>query len=189
MGSCPSDETLTIRAGALFLISGRSRIGEQKAGQIVHREAQFVALGTRLSGALRSAAADAGVVDEEIEPAGRALHRVGEAPHLRKRSKIRHDKLGGTAAGLDLGNDALAALAIAAMHQNPPAGRSEHFRHDAADTIGRAGDKSCFSVRLRHGSAFPFTARCSFLLDAPGAIPIVGRRRCREEIDAIEQGQ
>jgi hypothetical protein len=65
---------------------------------------------------MRATAANAGIIDEEIEAPRRALHRVGQAPHFRKGGKVGLQKFGGTAARVDRGNDLLAASAIAAMH-------------------------------------------------------------------------
>ena len=60
---------------------------EQKAGKIVHGEAQFVAVGAGLPRPLRPAAADAGIVDEKIEPPRGLLHRTGQPPYLGKGTK------------------------------------------------------------------------------------------------------
>ena len=76
-----------MRAGALCFSSGSEEIGEQEAGEVVHGETQLVAIGASLPHALRTAGTDAGVVDEEVEPAGRPLHRAGKSPHLGERGR------------------------------------------------------------------------------------------------------
>ena len=142
-----------MRAGDAFADQRQKQMREQEAGEVVHGEAQFVAVGAGLPRPLRPAAADAGIVDEKIEPWRRLLHRTGQAPHLGKGGKVRRQKVCGAAGVLDLGDDALAAPAIAAMHQNPPALFAQPLRHHAADAVRRTGDQRRFSVRFCHGRA------------------------------------
>jgi hypothetical protein len=93
---------------------------EKEAGKIIHGEAQLVAVGAGLPRALRPAAADAGIVDEKIEPLGRLLHGAGQPPHVGQSGEVRGQKVRRAAGVFDLGDDAFAACAIAAVHQNPP---------------------------------------------------------------------
>ena len=105
-----------MRGGRTLFQERQEQIGEQEAGKIVHCEAGFVAVGAGLPRPMRATAANAGIIDEEIEVPRRALHRVGRSPHFRKGGKVGLQKFGCTAARVDRGNDLLAASAIAAMH-------------------------------------------------------------------------
>ena len=65
-------------AGGRTLCQERQeQTGEQETGEVVHCEAQFVAVGAGLPRPLRATATNAGIIDEEIEVLRRALHRVG----------------------------------------------------------------------------------------------------------------
>jgi hypothetical protein len=53
-----------------------------KPGEIIHRKAQLITVGAGLPRALRTAAADAGIVDKKLEPFGGLLHRLGQTLYV-----------------------------------------------------------------------------------------------------------
>ncbi len=73
--------------GRAFADQRQKQMREQEAGEVVHGEAQFVAVGAGLPRPLRPAAADAGIVDEKIEPLRGLLHRTGQPAYLGKAEK------------------------------------------------------------------------------------------------------
>jgi hypothetical protein len=58
--------------------------------------------------------------------------------------------LGRAAAFLDLGDEALAPLPVAAMHQNARTGLAKPLRNQATDAVRRAGDQRGLAVQSRH---------------------------------------
>ena len=74
-------------------------VGQQEAREIVHREAQLVAVDAGLPARHRPCRADAGVVDQEVEAVHGAAHLVRQAAHLGQRRQVGLQE-GGAAAGL-----------------------------------------------------------------------------------------
>jgi hypothetical protein len=63
--------------------------GEQESGEVVDGKAQLMAVLAHLSLTGRAARADAGIVDENVEPVTFPADGAGETTHLGERGKIR----------------------------------------------------------------------------------------------------
>src|SRR5262249_51946869 len=124
IGCWPSDETL---------------MRQQKAGEIIDGETQFIPITTGLS-FFGGGRADAGIVDQEIKPVDVLTHLFGEAAHFGKRRQVGRQKNCRAAARRDLFDDLLAPVAIAPMNQNAGTAISEPARHKPPNPIGRTGD-------------------------------------------------
>jgi predicted alpha/beta-hydrolase family hydrolase len=122
--------------------------GQQKTGEVIDRKAQFEPVGALLAGA--AGGADAGVVDQDVEPIRRLPDRGGKAAHLGQVREIGWEERCGTPATLDLGDDAGAALRVAAMHQDARPGRPEPRRNHPPDSVGRAGDERGLAREIGH---------------------------------------
>src|SRR3954454_13746452 len=116
-------------------------MGEQEAREVVDREAQLGAVGALLTARTVAGRADAGIVDQQLQPIGLLRHRLGEPPHLGERPEVGPQEGGLAAGALDLAHERIAALLAAAMGQQPPALRAETLGDDAADAVGRTGDQ------------------------------------------------
>jgi len=92
IGCCPADETFTIRAGALFLISGNSKQREQKAGEVIDRKPQLEPLGVGLT---RTSGTDSSIVDQDVEPIHPRLGLFGETTHLGKCREVGRKEIRG----------------------------------------------------------------------------------------------
>ena len=101
---------------------------EQKARQIVDLEAVLVAVLTHQ--ALVGSRAEAGVVDEHVEPVVVAQDRLGEISYLVERGEIRGVKTRTALAfSLDLGDKSHPPLAITAVDDDVGAQRRESPSH------------------------------------------------------------
>ena len=81
------------------------------------------------------------------------LDSLGKATHLDQGGEIRRQKFRGAASFLDLGDEALASLPVAAMHQHARTGFAKPLRDQATDAIRRAGDQRGLAVQFRHAGA------------------------------------
>jgi hypothetical protein len=81
------------------------------------------------------------------------LDSLGKATHLDQGGEIRRQKFRGAASFLDLGDEALASLPVAAMHQHARTGFAKPLRDQATDAIRRAGDQRGLAVQSRHAEA------------------------------------
>ena len=75
-------------------------MGEQKAGEIVDGEEELIPVGAGPARGTRNAAAEPGIIDQEIQTLGGFLDSVGETPHLGDGGKVSLQKFGGSAGGL-----------------------------------------------------------------------------------------
>jgi hypothetical protein len=66
------------RRRALF-DKGQQQRAKQQPGEIIHHKAQLEPLGAGLAG---TSGADAGIVDQDVEPNRRRPDRTGETTHL-----------------------------------------------------------------------------------------------------------
>src|SRR5215813_14321540 len=158
IGCCPADETFTIRAGALFLMSGNSSTRKQKTGEVIDRKPQLEPLDAGLT---RTSGANSGIVDQDVEPIHRCLGCAGKSTHLGECREVGRKERRRAATGLYLGDDASASLRIAAMYQHPRAGLPELGSDEPADPVCRTGDQCRFSAQFFH-SYSPFPCRPSF---------------------------
>ena len=76
-------------AGRRALLDQRQQeTGQQEAGQIVDGKAQLVPVGAHLLRRARAAGADAGIVDQDVEPIRPLLDCLGKAAHLGQGGEI-----------------------------------------------------------------------------------------------------
>src|SRR6185436_14818274 len=101
--------------------------------EIVDRETQFEAVGTRPPLVAGSAGADAGIVDEEVQPVRLLVHCRGQSAYFSKGSEIRSQELGSAAGRTDFADEALASLPVAPMRQHVHARFGELLGDHAAD--------------------------------------------------------
>ena len=125
-------------------------MGEQKAGEIVDGEEEFIPVGAGPARGTRNTAAEPGIIDQEIQTLGGFLDSVGETPHLGDGGKVSLQKFRGSAGGFDLGNESFAAPAVTAVHKNTPAAVGQPLCHHAAHAVGRAGNEGRLSIRFCH---------------------------------------
>ena len=94
----------------------------------------------------RPGMAEAGVVDQHVDPS-EGIHRlVCEPQAVRRRGEVRDQR-----PPADLAGDVGSACHVAAVHQDPSARRSETDRGGAADSGRCAGDQHDSVVQL-HGT-------------------------------------
>jgi hypothetical protein len=122
-------------------------MGQQKAGEIIDREKQLVPVGADLPRSAPSPGAEAGIVDEDMEPVRFLPHRVGEAAHFGKCGEVGGEELGPAANVLNLSNDFRAPMAITAVNQNARTSLAELLGYKPAYTIRRASDESSLSIK------------------------------------------
>jgi hypothetical protein len=127
--------------------------GQQKPGEVIDREAQLEPVGALLASA--AGRADAGVVDQDVEPVGRVPYGGGKPAHLGQARQIGPEECRRASRFLDLGDHPGASLGVAAMHQDARPGAPEAAGDNPADAVGRAGDERRLSGQLRQ-SVTPF---------------------------------
>src|SRR5262249_22392553 len=107
-------------------------MGEQKAGQIVHREQELTSVGADLADGWRHPAAKARIVDQKMQ-ARRGPFCIASA--IRRTSAMEARSAGRNSAlppsALTLATR-LSPRAIAAVHKNESAAAGQSFRHHAA---------------------------------------------------------
>ena len=138
-----------MRAGALCRMSGKQQMGQQEAGEIVDGEAKLVAVGAGLARAAPAVPMPALLIRMSSRSV-RCRTVVGKPPHLGQGREVGGEEFRRTARLLDIGDDAVAALLVAAVHQDAGAGLAKPAGHHAADAVGRAGDECGLSGQFRH---------------------------------------
>lgn len=68
--------------------TGQQEVRQQEWGEVIHREAQFVAILTELTRAGAFACPDSCIVDQQVEPSLVSWHFLGQAMHLGKLREI-----------------------------------------------------------------------------------------------------
>ena len=91
-GACGKSRPGPARLGGrTFCQERQEQTGEQETGEVVHCEAQFVAVGAGLPRPLRATATNAGIIDEEIEVLRRWCAALRQKRKCRL-AKIRRDR-------------------------------------------------------------------------------------------------
>src|SRR5262249_5224307 len=119
--------------------------GEQESGEVVDGEAQLVAVLAHLSSTGRAAGADAGIVDENVEPVAFLADGAGETTHTGERGKTPGKEARRAAVGgANFVEQLLAARAIAAMDQDARALIGQPTRDEPPHAVRRSGDQYGF---------------------------------------------
>src|SRR5919108_6155358 len=91
---------------------------EQEGREVVHGEAQLISIAAQFARCARRSEADAGVVDEQVEPLASGYDIVREPSYFGERSKVG---------------------AMAAMSDDPGTGLGKTRRQRPAKAAGRSG--------------------------------------------------
>ena len=120
-------------------------VSQQEVRKIVHGERELVSVGARLP---LGAADGGGVVDEHVEPVVGLHDRLRQRGDSLKRREIgaMERRIAG-ARGFDRADDFLAALLIAAVHDDEGAERAELPRDFLAEAVRRARDEHGLAVQ------------------------------------------
>ena len=145
-----------MRAGALASQQRQQSQRQREAGEIVDGEAQLDARRVDLPPRARSAGADSGVVDQQVEPRRGLGDLLGEAAHGGEVREVGGKKTRAAADGGDRGDDGAPSLGVAAVDDDVPAVGAEPFGDETADAVGRAGDERDLARLLRHGGLHRF---------------------------------
>ncbi len=122
---------------------------EQKAGEIVHGEPQFVTVRTLPPLRPLRSRPDPGIADENIEPLVVGEHGVGKLPRAGQRRQVRLVEDGFAVPCLpDLLGKRFGPIAVAAVDQHLRARCGEFGGNITAHAIGRSGDQNRLAVHL-----------------------------------------
>ncbi len=115
---------------------GEEQVGEQEGRQVVHLEAELVAV--LADEALVRSRPDARVVDQHVQAVVVAQDRLGELAHLGEGGEVGPVEAGAPSVALDLPHDLVAALDAASVHDHVPPVGGEAVRDGAAQPTRRS---------------------------------------------------
>ena len=134
-----------MRAGAEVFEQRQHEAREQVAREVVHREAQLVAVAAlHPASVARDRAADSGVVDDRIEALVIARHLLRKRAHFVERREVGAQpvKLLVAGARADLVDRGAPSRIVAAVDQQRRALGRELRRERTTEPVGRAGDQN-----------------------------------------------
>src|SRR5438105_13215371 len=151
-GACPTDATLTIRAGADRESSANSSRVKKEGREVVDGEAELIPVGAHLTRRPREAASQRGVVHEHVEPRLVALDLPRETSDRVERGQVGPIAVhaGAAAAPPDVVLGRCQALRASAMQQHRRAPYGELARERVAEAVGGAGDEDRLLVDRKH---------------------------------------
>jgi hypothetical protein len=98
---------------------------------------------------------DTGVVDQNIEPVGRALYCGGKIAHFGQASQVGSKEGRCTTRSFGIGNDLGTSVRVAAMHHHPGPSIAKATSNETTDAIGRSGDKHRTSLQVFQADLAP----------------------------------